>query len=206
MIVYPLSEDPNLPTRILNWPEDTKLKWSHRFQQEPLELEWTPLLTTVDKGGHRGDAKALKPYGFRKRPFGDIAQIWRARLLSVRALSVLRPFLKDTCEVLPLRCDCEGQDYVAINCLNRIDAFDRSRSDLDIDEQGRITWEYSYAFKEDAIGSSAIFTVPDFAGTVFCTQAVIDAATSAGLIAFPKRPLPGQGDEPAKSRVDPYVW
>ena len=115
------------------------------------------------------DGKSIKD---RWRPFrienmdnvkkGDIPSLFGSiPVFSERAVKVLREYLEDNAEILPLQHD--GEKYFLINVTNVQDCIDFENSEIKrFPSSGKIMRFVKYSFKEDVVKNQHIFKIKQY--------------------------------------------
>ena len=125
----------------------------------PLGPGWVPLRV-----------KLFEDEGEAEKPVGDFPSLGGTIPLpiSVLALEVLHPLIKDDVDVLDLITDV-GKFY-ALNVFT-CDCLDHSRSVFERFRSGRIMRVEKYAFKPRCLGGKHIFRLPEIWAYVFVDEA-----------------------------------
>ena len=104
-------------------------------------------------------------------------------VLNERALSIIKPLIKDDVEILPLCCG--GEKLFGINILNNTDAFDRNNAEYKTFKDGiKVMRILKYGFKEEMICGKHIFRIPEEKKGVFVSEDFVNAVKSNHLKGF----------------------
>lgn len=126
--------------------EDVKLFIDH-FKGERFTGNWIPL--------------NVKYTDYRKKPHSDFPSLTgTVPIFSERALQILFPLIEKDVEVLELNTPV--QKLYLINVINKIDCLDREKSELFFFSNGAIKNIKNITFKEEKIGNSHIFKMPEW--------------------------------------------
>jgi hypothetical protein len=101
-------------------------------------------------------------------------------VLTARAVDALGERLRQSGELLPLRCD--DADLYVYNPLQVVDALDENCSDLVRFYGGRVMTIARHAFKAEALVGANVFKLPQMPrGSIYTTSELVDAVEAAGL-------------------------
>lgn len=136
----------------------------------PVSVHWTPPSLVPDEaGGATGDRPSVL--------LGSCVPC-----LSLRAVEVLRVYLEDTGEVLPV--DCDHEHLAIFNCTRFADVLDTTASDVKWSEDGSILWARQVAWKQAAYNET-FFRIPQMHGSpTFVTEKVRATIEQAQLRGF----------------------
>ena len=117
-----------------------------KYQQIEEKSAWIPLEVKIESyDTKRGDF------------FSVIAGVFAC---NQKAWDILAPLIKDSVQLLPLRCD-QG-NFNILKVINIIDCLDYSKANLfRFQETGRVLGIRKYAFKEQLIRNQHFFAIPE---------------------------------------------
>jgi hypothetical protein len=105
-------------------------------------------------------------------------------VLSEKAVDVVRDFLADKADILPL--DCGDEKYFLINIYNKIDCIDYDKTQYTEFESGRVREFQKFAFIHDKLTNESIFKIPEIIGKsmVFVSDEFRERIIGNGLVGF----------------------
>ena len=149
------------------------------FEKGTAARNWThPILRQIKVGRKKLRPEALVGYDQPVPQFSDV------RVVSDRALAVVRPFLEGVAEVLPFAPHEAGQ-FWAVRFTRVIDAFDEEHAEFDrYPSSGRVMHVFRWAFKPDLLPrDDRVFRIP-LRYWPIVTQPFVDAVQAAKLTGF----------------------
>jgi hypothetical protein len=113
----------------------------------------------------------------------DFALLGVVPVFSDGAVKALYDLMQPHGEILPLRH--ARRRYFAYNVTTVIDAIDQGTAKIERFSDGAVMSIVEYAFKPDAIGNAAFFTIPQLPRAhVYVTDVVVDRVARAELLGF----------------------
>jgi hypothetical protein len=170
MNVYILDADVNKYRGIHYVKEEEVVEFNRRFNGKPLKGKW------------KGDEKFAFVPG--RLPKGDTPGLSsHIPVFNHKAVTVLRDFLDQSGEILPIICD--GEKYFLFNVTRVIDSLDGPNCELKLFDDGEIMYIDRYSFIEQRLIGIDIFKLPQRPlGWVYATDPFVDRVRAAGLKGF----------------------
>jgi hypothetical protein len=135
------------------------------FDGRRLADSWKPVACRIYRVGRSGDFPSLLNH---------------VPVFSERAWQALEPLLRGYVEALPLETE-EGR-FLAINVLELLDCLDETRSEVERLPDGHIIFIDRYVFREDCLGDTPMFKLPQLSLTqVLVSERFKSAVEEHGL-------------------------
>lgn len=121
-------------------------KWSiMRFDGTKRANTWIPVSVQIIEETKKSDTPGLSS---------------GVPVLSLRAIKILEDILRDSVEILPLKC--KNEEYYAINVIDVLDCIDYEKSKFEkFESSGRIMLFNKYAFNPECVKGKHIFKIID---------------------------------------------
>ena len=141
----------------------------YQFDGNCIKDTWTAFCVKEIESIRKGDKPTL---------FGSIP------VFSYRAVEVLKKYLSNNTEILPITYD-KGE-YFVINVINLKDCIDFKKAEVKrFKSSGKIMRFIKYAFKEEVIKNESIFKICEFSkGGIFVSDEFRNEVLSLGLQGF----------------------
>ncbi len=133
-------------------------------------------------------------------PVGDFPYLTHGCLvLSTKALSSLRHLLELCCELLPLQC-IDGRSFALCNPCPCYDFLDQENTRGKRFSDGKRWMRIErFAFRRNAVPTSAVFKLADDTRRVFCSSAFKTAVEQAGLVGLRFREVWNDDGDPVET-------